>query len=44
MGIPLAGPVLLEKSLPQSASVIDKAIEGFSATIMTVQGFLTLSV
>ena len=41
--MPLERPANLEKFV-ESASVIDKAIEGFSATIMTVQGLLTCSV
>jgi hypothetical protein len=41
--MPLERPANFEK-FEESASVIDKAIEGFSATIMTVQGLFTCSV
>ena len=34
----------MEKLLPQRASVMESAIEGFSATIMTVHGLFTCSV
>ena len=44
IGMPFAGPDLFAKLRPQRASVIDKAIEGFSATIITVQGLFTWSV
>ena len=41
--MPLERPANFEK-FEESASVIDKAMEGFSATIMTEQGLLTCSV
>lgn len=43
MGIDLAGPDLFWKFLPARASVIDRAIEGFSATIITLAGEPILS-
>jgi hypothetical protein len=41
--MPLDRPANFEK-FEESASVIDKAMEGFSATIMTEQGLFTCSV
>ena len=44
MGHERAGPSLTVYLPPESALVIDWAIEGFSATMTTLQGLLTASV